>query len=62
MRISNFFLWQIAYTELYVTEALWPDFREPEFLRALAHYQQRERRFGRTSEQQQERERAGAAR
>jgi undecaprenyl diphosphate synthase len=62
MRISNFFLWQIAYTELYVTETLWPDFREPEFLRALAHYQQRERRFGRTSEQQQERERAGAAR
>ena len=62
MRLSNFFLWQIAYTELYVTETLWPEFREPEFLRALAHFQQRERRFGRTSEQQQERERAGAAR
>jgi len=62
MRISNFFLWQIAYTELYVTETLWPDFREGEFIRALAHYQQRERRFGRTSGQQQERERAGAAR
>jgi undecaprenyl diphosphate synthase len=62
MRISNFFLWQIAYTELYVTDTLWPDFREPEFIRALEHYQQRERRFGRTSDQQQERERAGAAR
>ena len=62
MRISNFFLWQIAYTELYVTETLWPDFREAEFIGALAHYQQRERRFGRTSAQQQGRERAGAAR
>ena len=36
MRISNFFLWQIAYTEIYVTETLWPDFREREFLEALA--------------------------
>ena len=62
MRISNFFLWQLAYTELYVTETLWPDFREQEFVDALVHYQQRERRFGLTSEQQQERERAGAAR
>ena len=62
MRISNFFLWQIAYSELYVTDTLWPDFREAEFLHAIEHYQQRERRFGRTSEQQQERERAGAAR
>ena len=62
MRISNFFLWQIAYSELYVTDTLWPDFREAEFLRALEHYQQRERRFGLTSQQQQERERAGAAR
>ena len=61
MRISNFFLWQIAYTELYVTDTLWPDFREAEFLGALAHYQQRERRFGRTGAQQQG-ERAGAAR
>jgi undecaprenyl diphosphate synthase len=61
MRISNFFLWQIAYTELYVTETLWPDFREAEFLDALVHFQQRERRFGRTSAQQ-ERERAGVAR
>jgi undecaprenyl diphosphate synthase len=62
MRISNFFLWQIAYTELYVTETLWPDFREAEFIQALAHYQQRERRFGRTSAQREEGERAGAAR
>ena len=61
MRISNFFLWQIAYTELYVTETLWPDFRDAEFVDALVRYQQRERRFGRTSEQQG-RERAGAAR
>jgi undecaprenyl diphosphate synthase len=62
MRISNFFLWQIAYSELYVTETLWPDFREAEFIDALVHFQQRERRFGRTSAQQQGRERAGAAR
>jgi undecaprenyl diphosphate synthase len=51
MRISNFFLWQLAYTELYVTDTLWPDFREREYLQALALYQQRERRFGRTSAQ-----------
>jgi undecaprenyl diphosphate synthase len=61
MRISNFFLWQLAYTELYVTETLWPDFREQAFVDALVHFQQRERRFGLTSEQQ-ERGRAGAAR
>jgi undecaprenyl diphosphate synthase len=61
MRISNFFLWQLAYTEIYVTDTLWPDFRETEFLRALEHYRQRERRFGRTSEQQLK-ERAGATR
>src|SRR5262249_19508429 len=61
MRISNFFLWQIAYTELYVTDTLWPDFRDAEFIRALVHYQQRERRFGRTSAQH-EGDRAGAAR
>jgi undecaprenyl diphosphate synthase len=61
MRISNFFLWQLAYTELYVTETLWPDFREQAFVDALVHYQQRERRFGLTSEQQ-ERGRAGVAR
>jgi undecaprenyl diphosphate synthase len=46
MRISNFFLWQIAYTEMVVTETLWPDFRERDFLQALTHFQQRQRRFG----------------
>ena len=51
MRISNFLLWQIAYTEIYVTETLWPDFREREFLDAIIHFQRRERRFGRTGEQ-----------
>ncbi len=62
MRVSNFFLWQLAYTELYVTEILWPDFREQAFVDALARFQQRERRFGLTSDQQQERGRAGVAR
>lgn len=51
MRISNFYLWQIAYTELYVTPTLWPDFRETEYLEALVEYQRRRRRFGRTDEQ-----------
>lgn len=51
MRISNFYLWQIAYSELYVTPTLWPDFREQEYLRALIEYQRRRRRFGRTDEQ-----------
>ena len=60
MRISNFLLWQIAYTEIYVTETLWPDFREREFLDAIGHFQRRERRFGRTGEQT-ERERLRAA-
>jgi undecaprenyl diphosphate synthase len=60
MRISNFLLWQIAYTEIYVTDTLWPDFREREFLDAVAHFQRRERRFGRTGEQA-ERERLRAA-
>lgn len=50
-RISNFLLWQIAYTELYVTETLWPDFDREELLKAIADYQLRERRFGLTSEQ-----------
>jgi len=50
-RISNFLLWQIAYTELYVTETLWPDFDREELLKAIADYQSRERRFGLTSEQ-----------
>jgi undecaprenyl diphosphate synthase len=51
MRISNFYLWQLAYTELYVTPTLWPDFREQEYLQALLEYQRRRRRFGRTDEQ-----------
>lgn len=46
-RISNFLLWQIAYTELYFTPVLWPDFSEEDFLKALYVYQSRERRFGR---------------
>lgn len=50
-RISNFLLWQLAYSELYFTDTLWPDFDEAEFKRAILSYQQRERRFGRTSEQ-----------
>ena len=47
MRISNFFLWQTAYSEIYVTETLWPDFREAEYIAALQQYGERERRFGR---------------
>jgi undecaprenyl diphosphate synthase len=54
MRISNFYLWQIAYSELYVTPTLWPDFREREYLQALLDYQRRRRRFGRTDEQLKE--------
>lgn len=50
-RISNFLLWQIAYTELYFTDKLWPDFRKEDFFEALVDYQNRERRFGKTSEQ-----------
>lgn len=50
-RISNFLLWQIAYSELYFTETLWPDFRRGDFCKAIADYQKRERRFGKTSEQ-----------
>ena len=46
MRISNFLLWQISYSELYVTDVLWPDFREEEFKKALAEYARRHRRFG----------------
>jgi len=46
MRISNFLLWQMAYAEFYITESLWPDFDRAEFHRALAAYQQRDRRFG----------------
>lgn len=47
IRVSNFLLWQSAYSELYVTPVLWPDFREKEFLEALEEYARRERRFGR---------------
>lgn len=50
-RISNFLLWQLAYTEFYFTDTLWPDFKEDAFKLAIQSYQQRERRFGRTSEQ-----------
>jgi undecaprenyl diphosphate synthase len=48
MRISNFLLWQIAYTEIYVTRTFWPDFRREELIRILHDYQKRERRFGMT--------------
>lgn len=51
MRVSNFLLWQIAYTELYITPTLWPDFRKEHLFEAVWSYQQRERRFGKTSEQ-----------
>jgi undecaprenyl diphosphate synthase len=51
MRVSNFYLWQLAYTEIYVTTTLWPDFREREFHEALTFYEERERRFGKTSAQ-----------
>jgi undecaprenyl diphosphate synthase len=50
-RISNFLLWQMAYTELYFTETLWPDFRREDLFEAIVDYQKRERRFGKISEQ-----------
>ena len=46
LRVSNYLLWQIAYTEIYVTEKLWPDFKGSDLLDAIAEYQKRERRFG----------------
>ncbi len=52
-RVSNFLLWQLAYSELYFTETLWPDFSPSELDKAILSYQTRERRFGRTSEQVQ---------
>ena len=52
-RISNFLLWQMAYTELYFTNVLWPDFTKDDLFKAIASYQKRERRFGLTSEQLQ---------
>jgi undecaprenyl diphosphate synthase len=51
MRISNFLLWQLAYTELYFTDVNWPDFDAAQLYKALKDYQDRERRFGLTSEQ-----------
>lgn len=50
-RISNFLLWQLAYTELYFTDVLWPDFKKDDLLKAITVYQRRERRFGLTSDQ-----------
>lgn len=55
-RVSNFLLWQIAYSEIYFTETLWPDFGKEEFVRALLDYEKRERRFGMTTEQLRKRE------
>ena len=55
-RISNFLLWQIAYSELYFTETLWPDFGKDELYMAIIDYQKRERRFGKTSQQVHEKE------
>jgi undecaprenyl diphosphate synthase len=49
MRVSNFLLWQISYAEIYVTETLWPDFRKPQFIKALEDYGKRDRRFGRVN-------------
>ena len=50
-RISNFLLWQLAYAEFYFTDVLWPEFRKDDFFKAIISYQNRERRFGKTSEQ-----------
>ncbi|MEG0425615.1 MAG: undecaprenyl diphosphate synthase family protein, partial [Cetobacterium sp.] len=46
MRISNFLLWQIAYSEIYVTDTYWPDFNKDELIKAIESYQKRDRRFG----------------
>lgn len=51
LRISNYLLWQLAYTELYITDILWPDFNKENFYEAIVDFQKRERRFGKTSEQ-----------
>jgi undecaprenyl diphosphate synthase len=53
IRLSNYLLWQSAYTELYFCDTFWPDFKEEDFLKAIYNYQQRERRFGKTGEQVQ---------
>ena len=50
-RLSNYLLWQSAYSELYFCNTYWPDFKEEEFYKAICDYQQRERRYGKTSEQ-----------
>jgi len=60
-RISNFLLWQLAYSELYFTETLWPDFDAAALDRAIESYRSRERRFGRTSEQVEQAKRAEVA-
>jgi undecaprenyl diphosphate synthase len=60
-RISNFLLWQLAYTELYFTDLLWPDFDAAALDEAIASYRRRERRFGRTGEQVQQSKRADVA-
>lgn len=54
-RLSNFLMWQMAYTEFYFTDTLWPDFREEQLIEAILEYQRRERRFGKTSDQVQKR-------
>ena len=51
VRLSNYLLWQCAYSELYFCDTYWPDFKEEEFCKAICDYQKRERRFGKTSEQ-----------
>ena len=51
IRLSNYLLWQCAYSELYFCDTFWPDFKEEEFYKAICDYQHRERRFGKTSEQ-----------
>jgi len=56
MRLSNFMLWQLAYTEIYVTKTLWPNFRKQHLIKAILNYQKRERRFGLTGEQVKKRE------
>ena len=59
LRISNFLLWQLAYSEIFITESFWPDFRRKDLYLAIADYQRRERRFGMVSEQLQKRHQQG---
>jgi len=59
-RISNFLLWQIAYTEIYITDTLWPDFKKEDLIKAIVAFQSRERRFGLTSEQIRDPDKKGA--